>query len=210
VTAAWRSITGRRRHVAGAVMLAVLTGIFAAARSFDVTASESGFVGEVGGCLSAGLLVLVASRASAVAGRIKTSRPGASRRRVFLARGALGITLEAALAVLLSLPVLVVVWEFGTGFAEMGRLGLSLVAASACGLVLGGLAAGAGLTAPVAAVLATSLGALVLWPASLGWVSRAARFPAVETPVVAVAAIVLLAGLIGAVAVARRPRRQAA
>ena len=69
---------------------------------------------------------------------------------------------------------------------------------------MGGVAAGVGLPAPVAAIVALAVGALVLWPASLGWLSGTLRFPEVEAHVAVLFAVIVGAAALGTIAVLRR------
>jgi len=175
--------------------VAMATSLFAAARLLDVTAGGQGSRSETGGCLAVGLLILVVSRTASTVGRLRRSRLPSSARRVFLLRAATGAALEALSALLLAMPALVVVWELGASGGEMLRLGVALLVVVACGIALGGLAASAGLRTPVAAIVAASVGALLLWPASLGWFSGVPRFPEIELPAALLPVLVFVAGL---------------
>ena len=190
---------GGRRGQAGAVVAtATIVNLLAAFRALEPSGSAGSATREIGAALAVGVLILTAAGVASSARRVLRVR--VTRNRLGLLGGAVLRCVAGSLSVIgLTLPALVVVWDGGASGAEVGGLGLAVTGAVACGSALGLLFAVAGLRAPAAAVTAAASGALCLWPASLGWAGDGAgRFPAVETPLLLLIAVVGVAALIGA------------
>jgi hypothetical protein len=202
---------GRRLTGSGklpVVAVAGLTCIVAAARILEpAPAVAGGYLREVGGFLAFGLLILSASRACfLVEMALRRFRPPSRRRIVSIAAGR--ACLEAWTAAALALPALAVGWEFGAPAASLAAVGAGGLVAGVTGGLLGAIFGLARCGAPLGAILATALGAWVLWPASLGWAAEAA--PSFPTPEAwwAVLAMVLVVTVI--VLSAPRPRARGA
>ena len=200
-----------RRRLAGPSMaltaVVCLAALLAAAAVID-PGPEAGakLVREVGGFLAVGLLLLTSSLCVDTARRLGRIRRGDAR--VVLARFARAgarVWAFVAVASLLAVPIAIEAWELGASGAEIATAGSGLVAAAACGVVLG-LAAGVlGLGAAEGTLLAATLGALMLWPATLGrGGGLSVRFPGLELPPFVFCALLFAGCVVGAVVLALR------
>ena len=190
---------GRRSGQAGAVVAtATIVNLLAAFRALEPSASPGSATKEIGAALAIGVLILTAAGVASSARRVL--RVPVTRNRLGLLGGAVLRCIAGSVsAVGLTLPALVMVWDGGASGAEVGSLALTVTGAVGCGSALGLLFAAGGLRVPAAAVTAAASGALCLWPASLGWATAGVgRFPAVETPLLLLLAVVSVAALIGA------------
>jgi len=200
-----------RRRLAGpwtALTAVVCLAALLAAAAVVEPGPQAGarLVREVGGFLAVGLLLLTSSLCADTARRLGRIRRGDVR--VVLARFArAGVSVWASVVVaaLLAVPIAIEAWELGASGAEIASAGSGLVAAAACGVALG-LAAGVlGLAAAEGTLLAGTLGALMLWPATLGrGAGLSARFPALELPPLVFCALLFAACVAGAVVLAMR------
>ena len=179
---------GRRVRVAAAhgvpvLGLVLMTTAFGAAVTMEPEPSKAvGGFQEVGGCLAMGLILLTSGRCAVAARRAMRARRGGPREVVRpLAAAGRRAAGDSALALLLAIPVLTTAWESGGSLDQVVALCAGLTAAAACGTVLGLLLGSMMIPPEVSVLLAASLGALALWPRTLGWVGGfPLRFPGPE------------------------------
>jgi hypothetical protein len=195
-----RRVTTRLRLSGGrsaSVGIALVVTLLAAIRALEPAAhAGGGFLLEVAGYLSVGLLVLCASRVTAQTMGIGR-RPGRYRRGL-LGRLAARTLIDAGFAIVLALPALTAAWEAGASRADVRTVTLGLLAAPVFGIACGAVFGRIGLPAIPAALLAVGLAALLLWPASLGWTVRLERsFPGPELSVLLLVIELSLVAVLG-------------
>jgi hypothetical protein len=191
------------------LLVALIAMAFAAARGIGTVHDGQGrLADEVGACLMVALLMLTSARCAADARSIIRLRPGGGRSLRSLARAATAAGRDAVTVWFLAIPALAVGWETGATPAHLIGLSFGVLAVAVCGSLLGLLLGVAGLPVPAAAVLASSSGAVILWPATLGWSgSTVHRFPLPEMAAVPLFTILLITTVLGAGSVALRTRR---
>jgi len=179
---------------APALALVLLTTLFAASMAMESEPNGEEIIRETIACLALGLLLLSSGRCASAAQRlVRTPKRGLPALGAGLARAAAAVATESVAAFVLAIPVLAVAWESGAPVSQVTRGGMALVAAATAGLVLGLLLGSSGAPAASGSVLASCLGALILWPRSLGWLEGPRRFPRPDLPMLPLAVILLFA-----------------
>jgi hypothetical protein len=173
-----------------AVLAAVVVALFSAAASLDPGAQGAYFT-ESASYLTLSTLVICIARAV-------SSTTGALR----LIGGCLRLS---GLTCLLSLPALTAAWEVGADSGQLVGAAFSVVAATLCGALLGRLAASLGMSALPGVIASLCIGALMLWPATLGrFHGIEPCFPRPESSTVAVVLLMIAAAASWALPVFRR------
>lgn len=213
-----RSPVGRRgaravraRTLPFVLVIACVAWMGAAAALEQEPRGDTGFLRETAACLAAGLLLLAAADGAAAVGQSLRAPSGVSARRR-LTRGAFRAAGRAAALVALGVPVLVAGWESGASHPGALELGAGLLACAVVGFAAGSAMTALGAGSAASVPIGASVGAVLLWPASLGWSNaaeglrpgNASSFPAPQFSPVAIVVLVLVLLLMAATAVGSR------
>ena len=196
---------------APAIFLVLITTLFGAARAIEPDpAKTSSFFREVSACLAVGLLVLASGRCAGSAYRILgKGRHRTSNLTKNLMSSVGGACREAALVCGLATPVLAASWESGGSLQQVLETTIGLGSAVIVGIVFGTLLGAMKLSPPLGICLSVTMGTLLLWPKTLGWVRGvAARFPAPEVPPGILLLVLLMAVLGTTICIYAGMRRQ--